>query len=1418
MPQPGPGVVLDYSKNDEWAVGMVAYEMFVRGFDGCVPFEDMEHPATYTDDGYDDEAIADCAKPLVRSLLRVKVADRLSAVEGVHQTKQLLTLCSLDTGDDIKPQAEPEPAGDVSDEAEAEESEPESTALPFLNRVMDDFLRAEEFDAIDVLVGEDLPTERLKVLDNCLGQAEKVVGRPDTFASTMVMDVFEDAIFAPESWLEMDLSDVIDWIRNAASKLTLSALPLHRIAAAAFLRTLIRQLLQSSILDDETQSIVDAMNEVLDKDTSMSESLRLYYLKQYRLTNQLSIPDLRNLCMEDSQKRAMPWLDRLAWTETKNTDPGLGFNPFMHCEQFAAAHDAIRKYVDEQNEQRFDAFLNNSIGQSIRAVNHRVALLSALVTCFVFPSETRQLNEREGRAQARLTAVALDKRGKAKGFEPIFRNTMHSILSCRLFTVLGINPFGLDRSAEDRLQSCVIMHAVIVVASMSASKSSLTTYATKPSTVKRHYVLSMPDSSTTWTGSLSHSTGRMGQSGQGTPRDAETSRRFAGAPQEDSLVANYCLRNGISQRSKYFRYTCSSCGFVCMMGKCGSTMQVSKCPSCHNAGQTAPESQPLPGLLTQPGVNMDRAVHQQTGFIEMVNDGGGQPTRKRIRSMLPATACILQAVVHICFGISLDLTNGAAADDLIVGKDSAKVSSYCETRARSCLHELKMLLNDSSYEDTALCLHSIIAELPVFCSRQDRLLETPGQRRKWEEAFQGQVVHPKVGVHLVCAARKFRAGVLKTDETISGCANDPLAMRLAEMDCPELHLCRQSAPRFFRMRTELSFDALSSQFEHDGEASRRFTYLRLFFEYEQQLSGASYKQKTHSEDVSSNILPLVQWTNLVSDRLGHNIDRAQASKLTVEQFLTKSFSGREVAAARQTFNNFMQSWNALRRRRFLLSTYVQDEPLLVDERTQRELMPNMTEHMPIEWSCLCVGSSVHLVIQKLAGMQNEYIGKAMLAAAQPNCSSTMSFFNSAADNAPASSSEPAGTRTSVCEIRKAQHLVRDEIVEYERRNDYVLQTGESCLEYGNGKEVQFDFSRLELLLAKNYLFGCVHIDADVDALVPFPFSETGSSDPYSVLEDLSTKVEQEPIAPASIASILNHQLMANPERKTKVLDALLVVAQSLLRQYNDGDTPDKSILLVEHVQEWMKHQIDESVLESFEGTFIASLPVANLVALHDDIEREMSQTTIDIGTKAKYKELLTIEAKEQLNIAVGADPVHGLGAASADAELVSIHDLVKMLRRFTVRYLNKEDSYDPKMPLAMFIARRNMWPACNFKMRMDAPIPDTADGDDTVTDPASHWGRWADLVDLERDGHDLAQNEHAPLGKALLVEHTYEALEHLNQLLLDRATNEANDSAMAGGTTAGAAGGTNVTVSRTKAQAGRARAQNRKRRARGFKD
>jgi hypothetical protein len=82
LPQPGPGVHLYYGRNDAWALGMVCHELLSSP--GHAPFEQMEHPETYSDADFRpvDQELVPSLVDAVNGLLRLDPSERLSAAKA----------------------------------------------------------------------------------------------------------------------------------------------------------------------------------------------------------------------------------------------------------------------------------------------------------------------------------------------------------------------------------------------------------------------------------------------------------------------------------------------------------------------------------------------------------------------------------------------------------------------------------------------------------------------------------------------------------------------------------------------------------------------------------------------------------------------------------------------------------------------------------------------------------------------------------------------------------------------------------------------------------------------------------------------------------------------------------------------------------------------------------------------------------------------------------------------------------------------------------------------------------------------------------------------------------------------------------------------------------------------------------------
>ena len=83
-PRPGPRTVIDYEKNDDWAVGMLLYSL-LAGPAATNPFSSGDDPRRFADADYQpldlgagggySEGLAEVA----RGLLRVNPAERMDA-------------------------------------------------------------------------------------------------------------------------------------------------------------------------------------------------------------------------------------------------------------------------------------------------------------------------------------------------------------------------------------------------------------------------------------------------------------------------------------------------------------------------------------------------------------------------------------------------------------------------------------------------------------------------------------------------------------------------------------------------------------------------------------------------------------------------------------------------------------------------------------------------------------------------------------------------------------------------------------------------------------------------------------------------------------------------------------------------------------------------------------------------------------------------------------------------------------------------------------------------------------------------------------------------------------------------------------------------------------------------------------------
>jgi hypothetical protein len=714
----------------------------------------------------------------------------------------------------------------------------------------------------DVLLVDRLPTERLQILNECLEKAQAETGRTDAFAICAVLDVIEENFFqevfiegADEAEETIDPRTLLNCIACAETQLTRPSTLLQKVTALAFLRTLMQQLGACMLSDANVPSgeVMQAINGLMQRIDPGIEALCKYYLKCCRARGH-SVTDLKQHC--ENEAGSMPWLARFQWVQGEHT-LGLGVNPLMNSAVAVEAHAAVTTFIrNSDSTQLFDIVVKCD-DVSRRGIEHRIGLLSAIATCFYIPWVDRELTQKEQDAKEVLLGEL--QRGDSSahmGKLPVaYRKAMQCILDGNLTRMFGEDPFAASASNCDKFVGSVILHIMISAASMDIDQDLFAVYVASPQQVQDHFVL-------------------------------------AAQSLEDTLFK--ALQEG-SRDARITRYQCP-CGFKYIVGECGQTMQLGNCPQCgepiggerHTALAGQVKVDHTPGVATD----------DKPGFIDssaMVGDP--------VRGLLPPSACALDLLVHCCFGLSMGLCDPMKQRDVLRVFRGAQIHDpdqavqHCRKHVRACFEHLGKLLGESTDEDTAIMLHSVIHHLPEFCRQQPRVLEIPHKRKEWEEDFQAELIQPHMLPSVAATVHEYRevssqrstlkfatnsCGVqhccpfqvlLAVNEQMQTASITSVEMEIDELNKPSLEECKlymcdplpavypavvsmkdcACRPRLLRVRAAKTLPSLRGHVLGSSIIMSQFPFLAMFFHREPELH------------LIQHLFPLIQWTNLVCD-------------------------------------------------------------------------------------------------------------------------------------------------------------------------------------------------------------------------------------------------------------------------------------------------------------------------------------------------------------------------------------------------------------------------------------------------------------------------------------------------------------------------------------------------------------------------
>ncbi|CAG8477178.1 1481_t:CDS:10, partial [Racocetra fulgida] len=719
-------------------------------------------------------------------------------------------------------------------------------------------------------------------------------------------------------------------------------------------------------------------------------------------------------------------------------------------------------------------------------------------------------------------------------------------------------------------------------------------------------------------------------------------------------------------------------------------------------GQTKMDNNPL---------RIPLSAKNQTGYIgEPIN----QEPAQSVRMMSPTSYRILHLFVHVIIGA---WAHAPLAKDFLqknnkIATDSGK---YCMDHIKNDWMVLRRILNTSD-ENLALVLHSILDSMVQKPCKMVSL-KTSAERDEWETEFKDKYVTPQV-INITETAVNFQNKLAEADKSqdnvniIEAEINQTLAM--------DNNYQLEHLPKMWRFISDISYQSLHAHYLSDEDKhSKKYPFLAQFFKHSEKLS------------LIKHLLPIVRFVQILSSRLEYRLSRDEAEEQTFGKFIDNEegemeFEYSDNNILRPMFEDFAESWNEIIDK---VKNYqchpLPDQPRInLDSRVALGLIEP-------------VNSGVYLcaILEYLIGLQNEFLEDVM---AIPYESWTSLKF---LDEASLNSNE---TVTSTSQTEKTlHHYIRSIRLENAKPNNFInyewnddlLQYSQRNLQMGRGDDVAFDLQKIESELARQLVFGKVHINTIDESnlyLEQFNFHLELFKGYMRILSDIKVLIPQKPISnymksnvfnlsttsSTKISSTMDNLESMSFESASKLLSCLEILLCFVKRKL----ISDSEILISEFVKQWAKL----SVLvdnELFMNILKVDLRLKHVVALYELIEEQVANKVITY-VDDKYAEPLTSDLEKDISDALDFDITNDVDSEETDLKPMDDDSLIveenkkvkkipaeafaSTLKRFIFRYLMKE-SIKEDHPMWAYLkdGSLNLWSAQISEELVDDFFPES---------------------------------------------------------------------------------------------------------------
>ena len=635
---------------------------------------------------------------------------------------------------------------------------------------------------------------------------------------------------------------------------------------------------------------------------------------------------------------------------------------------------------------------------------------------------------------------------------------------------------------------------------------------------------------------------------------------------------------------------------------------------------------------------------ETSAALSMSSNGHKNPEWDRCtKYMNPVVYRALHLIVYASYyaGIALETSSEEellTALNLLRGFDlgtySTSPADFCFENMESDLSCLMRIL--SCKKNVAIKTLHLVIEKSSDLIRSNNLLatndcSTPKMRREWETVFS------QLTETVFLNARETSEG---TKEIIQrkqaeDSQDVTLECRIMELDDypEEPDEQNQQLKRLFRVTKQPRFEHFRSAFlYYSKNVQVKHSFLTLFF------------CKFEQFPIMGNLHPLLKWPRLVSSALTHRISRKDAQSKSINDFISGHLlelnrSAQETNSLKVLFNDFKEAWNEMR--------------ALVNQKFlgKKDKMPWLTEN---EYVAYCLTESdcgiyLKTAIEILVSRQNSILDAVMSLSSQYRLPA-LSFLE-----------KKPGSGVMSASI---QDVKEEELIRFQWSDD-LFQHAQNNPEYGKGREITYDFERMEIKLATEIAFGKRYLTGTLDKFI---FAKELFYSCGPLLTEIRSLVRQSPLLPEEIRkglSNLKERRIKQAQDLLQHIEVLIYLLKRKLRSFNVDMT------LEELANEW-----SPMLPSPFPVNLLpeprSSIKIKHVAALYEALEDVLADGAIE-GLADKFRDVLPGDMKETIS-------------AMVDKEIDQLkpHNFLKALRRFVFRYLSSEtERYWPEENTAL---------------------------------------------------------------------------------------------------------------------------------------